>query len=45
VTLDPRGLAEASHIPIASLVAIGLVALVATQVFYADARSARYVTS
>jgi hypothetical protein len=44
LTLDPRGMAEASHIPIAPLVAIGLVALAAAQVFYADARSARYAT-
>ncbi len=45
LTLDPRGMAEASHIPIAPLVAIGVVALAVAQVFRADARPARYATA
>ncbi len=45
LTLDPRGMAEASHIPIAPLVAIGIVALAAVHAFRADTASARYVTA
>ena len=39
--LNPRGLAEMSHIPIAPLVALALVVVVTTRVFGAEARSAR----
>jgi alpha-1,2-mannosyltransferase len=45
LTLDPRGMAEAWHIPIAPLVAIGIVALAAVHAFRADTASARYVTA
>ena len=39
--LNPRGLAEVSHIPIAPVVALALVVVVTTRVFGAEARSAR----
>jgi len=39
--LNPRGLAELSHIPIAPVVALALVVVVTTRVFGAEARSAR----
>jgi glycosyl transferase family 87 len=45
LSLDPRGMAEAWHIPIAPLVAIGVVALAAVHAFRADTASARYVTA
>jgi hypothetical protein len=45
LTLDPRGMAEASHIPIGPLVAIGVVALASAHAFRTDTRSARYATA
>jgi hypothetical protein len=45
LTLDPRGMAEAWHIPIAPLVAIGMVALAATHAFRSSTGSASYVTA
>jgi len=43
--LNPRGLAEVSHIPIAPVVALALVVVVTTRVFGAEARSARVATA
>ena len=43
--LNPRGLAEVSHIPIAPLVALALVVVVTTRVFSVEARSARVATA
>jgi hypothetical protein len=45
LTLDPRGMAEASHIPIGPLVAIGVVALASAHAFRTDTRSARYAAA
>jgi alpha-1,2-mannosyltransferase len=45
LTLDPRGMAEASHIPIGPLVAISVVALASAHAFRTDTRSARYATA
>jgi hypothetical protein len=43
--LDPRDLAEVSHIPVAPLVAVALIVAVATRVFCSEARSARFATA
>jgi len=43
--LDPRDLAEVSHVPIAPLVALALLVAVATRVFGTKARSARFATA
>ena len=43
--LNPRGLAEVSHVPIAPLVAVTLIVAVATRVFCSEARSARFATA
>jgi hypothetical protein len=43
--LDPRDLAEVSHVPVAPLVAVALIAAVATRVFCSEARSARFATA
>jgi len=43
--LNPRGLAEMSHIPIAPLVALALVAVVTTRVFVCETRAARVATA
>jgi len=43
--LNPRGLAEVSHIPIAPLLALALVVVVTTRVFSVEARSARVATA
>jgi alpha-1,2-mannosyltransferase len=43
--LDPRGLAEVSRFPIAPLVALALLVVVATRVFGSEARSARVATA
>jgi alpha-1,2-mannosyltransferase len=43
--LDPRDLAEASHVPIAPLVAVALIVAVATRVFRTEARSTRFATA
>ena len=43
--LNPRGLAEMSHIPIAPLVALALVAVVTTRVFVCENRAARVATA
>jgi hypothetical protein len=43
--LNPRGLAELSHVPIAPLLALGLVVVVATRAFGAEERSARVATA
>jgi hypothetical protein len=45
LSLDPRGMAEAWHIPIAPLVALGVVALASVHAFRADTASVRYVTA
>jgi alpha-1,2-mannosyltransferase len=42
--LDPRDLAEVSHVPGAPLVALALIVAVATRVFCSGARSARVAT-
>ena len=43
--LDPRDLAEVSHVPVAPLVAVALIVAVATRVFCSEARSARFATT
>src|SRR6516165_6569008 len=43
--LDPRDLAEVSHVPIAPLVALALLVVVATRIFGSEARSARLATA
>jgi len=43
--LDPRDLAEVSHVPIAPLVALALLVAVTTRVFGTKARSARFATA
>jgi alpha-1,2-mannosyltransferase len=43
--LDPRDLAEVSHIPVAPLIAVALIVAVATRVFCSEARSARFATA
>jgi alpha-1,2-mannosyltransferase len=43
--LDPRDLAEASHVPVAPLVAVALIVAVATRVFRGKSRSARFATA
>jgi alpha-1,2-mannosyltransferase len=43
--LNPRGLAEVSHVPIAPLVAVTLIVAVATRVFCSEAHSARFATA
>jgi hypothetical protein len=45
LTLDPRGIAEAWHIPVAPLVALGMVALASAHVFRAEALPTRYATA
>jgi alpha-1,2-mannosyltransferase len=45
LTLDPHGIAEASHIPVAPLVALGVVVLAAAHAIRADAPAARYLTA
>jgi alpha-1,2-mannosyltransferase len=42
LSLDPRGIAEAWHIPIAPLVALGVVALAAAHALRAETRRVRY---
>ena len=43
--LDPRDLAEVSHVPIAPLVALALLVVVATRIFGSQARSTRLATA
>lgn len=43
--LDPRDLAEVSRVPIAPLIALALLVVVATRVFGSEARSARFATA
>jgi hypothetical protein len=43
--LDPRDLAEVSHVPVAPLVAVALIIAVATRVFCGETRSARFATA
>jgi hypothetical protein len=43
--LDPRDLAEASHVPVAPLAAVALMVAVATRVFCSEARSTRFATA
>jgi alpha-1,2-mannosyltransferase len=43
--VDPRDLAEVSHVPIAPLVALALLVVVATRIFGSEARSARLATA
>jgi hypothetical protein len=43
--LDPRDLAEVSHVPVAPLVAVALIVAVATRVFCSEARSTRFATA
>ena len=43
--LDPRDLAELSHVPVAPLVAVALIVAVAIRVFCNEARSARLATA
>jgi alpha-1,2-mannosyltransferase len=45
LTLDPCGIAEAWHVPVAPLVALGMVAIVAVHAFRADVSAGRYVTA
>jgi len=45
LTLDPHGIAEVWHIPVAPLVALGVVVLAAAHVIRADAPAARYLTA
>ena len=41
LTLDPRGIAEAWHVPVAPLAALGMVALVAVHAFRTGASTVR----
>jgi hypothetical protein len=43
--LDPRDLAEVSHVPIAPLVALVLLVVVAIRIFGNEARSTRLATA
>ena len=43
--LDPRDLAEVSHVPVAPLVALVLMVVVTTRVFGSAARSSRLATA
>jgi len=43
--VDPRDLAEVSHVPITPLVALALLVVVATRIFGSEARSARLATA
>jgi hypothetical protein len=43
--LDPRDLAEVSHVPVAPLAAMALIVAVATRVFCSEARSTRFLTA
>jgi alpha-1,2-mannosyltransferase len=45
LTLDPHGIAEVWHIPVAPLVALGVVVLAAAHATRADAPAARYLTA
>jgi hypothetical protein len=45
LTLDPRGTAEAWHIPVAPFVALGIMALAVAHVFRTEALSPRRVTA
>jgi alpha-1,2-mannosyltransferase len=45
LTLDPRGIADAWHIPLAPFAALGLVAVTATHAIRSEAAAGRYATA
>ena len=45
LTLDPCGIAQAWHVPVAPVAALGMVALVAVHAFRTNASTVRYVTA